>query len=198
MNVIFKSLIDPKGKFGIWGIASLVVLGVLLMVLPGLFFKEPRESPLYGEQLTKANYTGNEGYGAFSLLALENQLAQQAEDILNQGAGFGKVSVAITLEAGPEQDFARNIQNQESVVEEKDTGGGMKITSEAQEQVEYVFAQGRGEPLVLREKSAQIKGVLVMAEGAADSTIKQQLSEAIQSLFALPAHRVMVLPMKGR
>lgn len=197
MNELFKSLVDPTGKFKIWGIAFLVVLGILLMILPGLFSKEQRERSLSVEQ-QQAKITDGVEYGAHFLFELEKQLAEQAEEILNQGDGFGKVRVAVTLEAGPEQDFARNIQNQESVVEEKDTGGGTKITSEVQEQVEYVFAQGRGEPLILREKSAQIKGVLVMAEGASDSAIKQQLSEAIQALFALPAHRVMILPMKGR
>ncbi len=197
MNEFFKSLVDPKGKFKLWGIAFLVLLGILLMILPGLFLQEPRDKPLSGEQ-QQIKLTDSVEYGASFLLELEKQLAEQAEEILNQGDGFGKVRVAVTLEAGPEQDIARNIQNQESVVEEKDSGGGTKVTSEVQEQVEYVFAQGRDEPLILREKSAEIKGVLVMAEGASDSVIKQQLSKAIQALFALPAHRVMILPMKGR
>ena len=36
-----------------------------------------------------------------------------------------------------------------------------------------------------------------MAEGAVNPEIKRLLSEAMQSLFALPAHRVMILPRKA-
>ncbi|HHZ17266.1 MAG TPA: hypothetical protein PLJ33_01965 [Peptococcaceae bacterium] len=195
MNENWKALFNVKGKYGVWGIAAFIVLGILLMVVPG-FLLEPKGNPPGGQ--ARQHPGEREQLADDSLLQLEEQYARQAEKILNQGAHFGKVSVAVTLEAGPEQDFARNIQNRQSVVEESDPGGAQRITSESQEEVEYVFAQGRGDPLVLREKSAQIKGVLVIAEGAADSAIKHQLSEAVQSLFDLPAHRVMILPMKGR
>lgn len=196
MNGLYWSILDPKGKYGIWGILCLVLVGILLMVLPGYLLGEKKEITLSDQPQEKRAESSQPTL--YSLLELEKQFARQAEEILNQGAGFGKVSVAVTLEAGPEQDLARNVQNQVSVVEEQDTGGGKRVTSETQEEVEYVFAQGGGTPLVLREKNAQIKGVLVMAEGAVNPEMKRLLSEAMQSLFALPAHRVMILPMKGR
>jgi len=196
MNGLYWSIFDPKGKYGIWGIFCLVLVGILLMVLPGFLLGEKEESPLSAQAEMKRDASAEPAL--YSLLELEKQIARQAEEILNQGEGFGKVSVAITLESGPEQDLARNVQKQASVVEEQDTGGGKRVTSETQEEVEYVFAQGGGTPLVLREKNVQIKGVLVMAEGAVNPEIKRFLSEAMQSLFALPAHRVMILPMKGR
>jgi stage III sporulation protein AG len=195
MNGLYWSIFDPKGKYGIWGIICLVLVGILLMVLPGFLFGEKNGSPLSEQAETKGAESAEPAL--YSLLELEKQIARQAEEILKQGDGFGKVSVAITLEAGPEQDLARNVQKQTSLVEEQDTGGGKRVTSETQEEVEYVFAHG-GTPLVLREKNVHIKGVLVMAEGAVKPEIKRLLSEAMQSLFALPAHRVMILPMKGR
>jgi stage III sporulation protein AG len=196
MNELYWSFFDPKGKYGIWGIFCLVLVGILLMVLPGFLFGEKKERPLSDQSQKKLAESAE--LNLTPLLELEKQFARQAEEILNQGEGFGKVSVAVTLEAGPEQDLARNVQNQVSVVEEQDAGGGKRVTSETQEEVKYVIAQGGETPLVLREKNAQIKGVLVMAEGAVNPEIKRLLSEAMQSLFALPAHRVMILPMKGR
>ena len=76
----------------------------------------------------------------------------------------------------------------------KDTQGGVRVTTEIDEQTEYVLVQSRNEPLVLKEKAPEIKGVLVVVEGANDVELKIQLSRAVQSLFDLPAHKIMILP----
>lgn len=202
MKEFYKSLLNPQGKFGIWGIAALIFLGIFLMVVPGLFLgKEDKQG--FGDkqgaiyEQKEANYE-KPGSISSSLVSLEESLARQAQNILSQVAGVGNVSVSVTLAAGPEQDFARNKSNQQSTIEEKDTGGGMRITGESNEKTEFVFAQGRGEPLLIKEKGSEIKGVLVVAEGAKDVEIKVQLSKAVRSLFDLPAHRVLILPKESR
>ena len=139
----YQTLLNPKGKLGIWGIVTVILVGILLMVVPGLFWNNT-EAALPKEQLREITEFG-----------LEETLSKQAEKILSQVQGFGIVSV-------------------------------------------FVFAQGKNDSFILKEKEAQIKGVLVVAEGAGNAAIKGQLSKTVQSLFALPAHRVMILPMKGR
>ena len=99
----------------------------------GFLFGEKKERPLFDQSQKKLAESAE--LNLTPLLELEKQFARQAEEILNQGEGFGKVSVAVTLEAGPEQDLARNVQNQVSVVEEQDAGGGKRVTSETQEEV---------------------------------------------------------------
>jgi len=139
----YQALLDPKGKLGIWGIATVILVGILLMIVPG-FLGGNAETALPREQLREIKEFG-----------LEEALSKQAEEILSQVQGIGSVAV-------------------------------------------FVFAQGRSDPIILKEKEPQIKGVLVVAEGAGNVAIKGQLSKTVQSLFALPAHRVMILPMKGR
>lgn len=139
----YQALLDPKGKLGIWGIATVILVGILLMIVPG-FLGGNAETALPREQLREIKEFG-----------LEEALSKQAEEILSQVQGIGNVAV-------------------------------------------FVFAQGRSDPIILKEKEPQIKGVLVVAEGAGNVAIKGQLSKTVQSLFALPAHRVMILPMKGR
>lgn len=194
MPEFYKLLFDPKGKFGIWGIVVLIILGISLMVVPGMFLgKKEKVSSI--ERLRETN----ENIGTTSsLISLEESLAKQVTDILRQVEGVGRVSVAVSLAAGPEQDYACNAANQKSTIEEKATDGGVRVTTEVNEKTEYVLVQGRNEPLILKEKSPQIKGVLVVAEGAYDADIKIQLSRAVQSLFDLPAHRIMILPKEGR
>ncbi|MGI6589001.1 MAG: hypothetical protein ACOX2N_09655 [Peptococcia bacterium] len=195
MKNFYKSLLDPKGKLGIGGIVVLIILGISLMVVPGMFLGKtekdlPPETPKEINDKTSNNSS--------VLVSLEESLARQATNILSEVEGVGRVSVAVSLAAGPEQDYACNRTNQKSTIEEKAMDGGIRETTEFNEKTEYVLVQGRSEPLLLKEKSPQIKGVLVVAEGAHDAEIKIQLSRAIQSLFDLPAHRIIILPKEGR
>jgi stage III sporulation protein AG len=192
MNEFYKSIFNPKGKFGVWGIVILIILGISLMIVPGMFLDDknervvPEERP--PESMESMRPTGS------SLISLEEALARQITDILSQVEGVGHISVAVSLAAGQEQDYARNVNNQKAVVEEKDTQGGVRVTTETDEQTEYVLVQSRNEPLVLKEKAPEIKGVLVVAEGAKDVEMKIQLSKAVQTLLDLPAHKIMILP----
>jgi stage III sporulation protein AG len=199
MKEFYKTLLNPQGKFGIWGIAALICIGIALMVLPGLFLGEEEQLGL-GEEMDGVyeRETSNVAGSSASLLSMEETLAKQAQSILSQVDGVGVVAVSVTLATGAEHDLACNGTSRKSVIEEKDSGGGTRITTESDEQMEYVLTQGRGEPLILKEKAPEIKGVLVVAEGAKDVQIKIQLSRAVQSLFDLPAHRVMILPKESR
>ncbi|MDD2400702.1 MAG: hypothetical protein PHI90_08940 [Clostridia bacterium] len=195
MKEIYKSLLDPKGKFGMWGIVAIIIIGVTLMVLPSLFIKET-EYPIQ-EQADKS-LSEDIDVTVNSLVNIENSLAKRATSILSQIEGVGNVSVFITMASGPEHDYAKNITNQKSTIEEQDSGGGTRITNETDEKSEFVFTQGQGEPLILKEKGAQVKGILVVADGAKDVSIKATLSRAVQSMFDLPAHKVTILPKESR
>lgn len=192
MNEFYKTLLNPRGKYGFWGIGLMVLLGVALITVPGLFLQKSK--PV----LPPAEVSGRPEYSGYSLSQLENSLAQQVSQILSQVQGAGKVVVTVTLEAGPEQQFAQNITDDRSTIEEKDATGGTRTTITVNSRAEVVLAQGRGDPLVAKEIGPKIKGVLVVAEGAGDGEIKSRLGHAVQALLNLPAHRVMVLPKESR
>lgn len=191
MNELYKALINPRGKYGYWGIAAMIMLGIALMVVPGLFLDSDQPARPPAEINEKA------GTGNYSLAQLEAVIAQQVSSILSQVEGAGKVAVSISLDAGPEQSYAHNTAVITSTVEEKDNKGGVRLTTETNNKTEMVLAQGKGEPLLLKEMGPRIKGVLVVAEGAKDAELKGRLSRAVQAMLDLPAHRVMVLPKKA-
>jgi stage III sporulation protein AG len=197
MQELSKNILNPKGKYGIWGIAALVILGVALMIVPGLFLEKKT-----GNLSTGNSSAGNIGVTAInsvsSLNQAEKDLAGEITGILSQVEGAGKVAVSVTLETGPEQDYATNTSDDKSTVEEKDGGGGSRITTGNNQKTEVVFAQGQGEALVVKEIAPKIKGVLVVAEGARDAGIREKISKAVQTMLNLPAYRVMVLPKEGK
>lgn len=192
MNELYKTLLNPKGKYGYWGIGIMVLLGIVLMVVPGIFFKE-RD---YVQPQVITEYKGT--VSSSTLAALENTLAGELGEILSQVQGAGKVAVSVSLESGPEQNYALNTTTDKSTVEERDSGGGARVTTGLNNKAEVVFAQNGSSPLIVKETAPVIKGVLVVAEGAKDSEIKAKLSRAVQTVLNLPAHRVVVLPKEGR
>lgn len=192
MNEFYKTLLNPKGKFGIWGVVLLVFLGISLLVLPQLFLGEGgsgRQPGQIPEPVSDVSHP---------LSGLEKEIARQAVLILSQVEGAGTVTVAVSLEEGIEQEFAQNRTDDKSVIEEKDAGGGTRLTTTENKRVETVFAQGGGEPLLVKELGPAIKGVLVVAEGAKDGEVRFRLTRAVQAMLSVPAHRVLVLPKESR
>lgn len=126
---------------------------------------------------------------------LEGKLANK----LSQIQGVGAVIVTITLETGPQQEYAKNIVQESRVVQEKDNAGGTRQTTEikANEQVLMSRESGTDRPVVAREYKPQIRGVLVVAEGASDSRVKAQLTRAVETGLGVPSYKIMVLPQKG-
>lgn len=194
MSEFYKTLINPKGKFGIWGILFMVLLGIALMLTPALFLGN-QSSTLELPPQVIGQEKSNSGY---SLGQLESSISQQISQILGQVDGAGMVSVSVSIESGPQQDYAQNVTEDSKIVEERDSGGGTRITTDRNSKAQYVFSQNQSEPLVLKEVAPKINGILVVAEGAGDGEIKAKLSKAVQSLLNLPAHRVMVLPKESR
>lgn len=125
---------------------------------------------------------------------LEGKLANK----LSQIQGVGDVMVNITLETGPQQEYAKNTVRENRVVQEKDNTGGTRQTTEAKDNEQILMSRESGvdRPVVAREVKPQIKGVLVIAEGANDSHIKAQLIRAVEAGLGIPNYKITVLPQK--
>lgn len=125
---------------------------------------------------------------------LEGKLANK----LSQIQGVGTVMVTITLESGPQQEYAKNTVRESRLTQEKDNNGGTRVTTETKENDQILISRetGADRPVIAREIKPQIKGVLVVAEGAADSQIKAHLMRAVESALGTPSYKITVLPQK--
>lgn len=122
---------------------------------------------------------------------LENELSS----ILAKIQGAGRVSVMITLKSGKEIIPAKDESVSDKVTNEKDTSGGTRTIDEKTTDDEVVFTTAQGgnsKPLVVKEINPEVKGVIVVAEGAKDSKVKLMISQAVQTVLDVPAYRVTV------
>lgn len=123
--------------------------------------------------------------------ALEQQLAAT----LSQVRGAGQVLVQLSLEGGNKFTYATNQQEEVRSTEEKASAGTVRVSEDKRVEVQLVMArEGSSEhPVLVDENLPTVRGVLVVAEGAANPLTKEELSQAVQVLLGLPAHKVKVL-----
>ncbi|EAX47919.1 hypothetical protein TcarDRAFT_1608 [Thermosinus carboxydivorans Nor1] len=128
----------------------------------------------------------------------EEALEAKMANLLSQVKGAGAVSVSITLENGGVQEHAKNIVKETKVIQEKDTAGGTRVTTETRENEQILLSKegGADRPVMVRETKPVIKGVLVIADGAYDSSVKANLTKAVEAGLGVPAYKITVLPQR--
>lgn len=123
------------------------------------------------------------------------EMEAKAESLLSGVNGAGQVKVMITLRASSEQVVEKDMPVTRSQTSEQDSQGGSRMVSEFATEDATVYRKGNGyeEPYVIKTLSPSVEGVVVVAEGAGNGEVSKNLSEAVQILFGVEAHRVKVL-----
>lgn len=159
----------------------LVCLGLLALIWPASSGQNSAERP---------------GTGLESLDPSQgsSQMSKEVASILAKIKGAGKVDVSITLASGGQKTYATNIRhdNRES---QENNGQGSK-TSLEQSNTEDI-AVSSGNPLLVEEKTPEILGVLVVADGARLPDLREKITNATATLLSIPVHKVQVMPREG-
>jgi stage III sporulation protein AG len=167
------------------------LLGIMLLLIGGVyepFAEKPQQyAPI---ETAKVTPTVSRGY--------EEALESKLSNLLAQVKGAGAVSVNITLETGGLQEPAKNITKETKTVQEKDNAGGIRTTTETKESEQVLLSKENGadRPVMVREYKPVIKGVLIVSEGAYDSTVKANLTKAVESGLGIPPYKITVLPQR--
>ncbi len=141
-----------------------------------------------------------EGSPEEALVAYQQYLSGQLEAILSRVRGSGGVHVAVMLEFGPTFTYHDDVDTTESETEEEDAEGGTRSAKEQQQSSILAVlrkASGDEKPVLRRIDAGEVRGILVVAEGAGDLRIKAQLRDAVSTLMNIPAYKVTVLPAEG-
>lgn len=124
-------------------------------------------------------------------------LERQLEEILSEMAGVGKARVMITLEASEELVVEKDEPLKRANTNENDSAGGSRIISEVDsaENTVYRTTGSDSEPYVIQTISPRVEGVVVVAQGAGSGTVNKCITEMVQALFGIEAHKVKVVKM---
>ena len=110
--------------------------------------------------------------------------------------GVGKVKVLVSYNSSLIKEFARDESVTQRTSKDSDKEGGTRETVEVTENNRLVLVGNTGALIVVEERP-QIAGVLIIAEGASDPKVKEQIFEAVKTLLNIQPARINVAPMGG-
>lgn len=174
----------------------IVIIGVIIIIAGGTFFKS---SPKKVEDDKSIEKEAVETGGKVTSADEKDETEKKIENVLTQIDGAGKVNVLITYCSGKEIIPAYDSKTNENDVQEKDSGGGTRNTRQNNAENQIVFEEGQSgtkRPIILKELQPVVKGVVVVADGADEGSVKDNLLRAVQALLDVPIHRIQVFPRK--
>ena len=138
-----------------------------------------------------------------ALFSYEHELEARLEHILGEMEGVTSVDVMITLSSTAEKVLEKSVQLEENKQEiEKGSGESAEksVNSQINKSSEALLtgSSSGGVPYVLKEISPSIQGVIVAAQGDITQTKISEISEAVQALFGIDAHKVKVIEKKSQ
>lgn len=128
------------------------------------------------------------------LYAYASYLEASLEEMLSTMDGVGKVRVMITLENLGETVIEKDKNTTRNSTTEVDSAGGSRNTTDFSDVEETVYG-GDDIPCVTKKLTPAVRGVIVSAQGGGDERTAENISEAIQALFGIEAHKIKIVKM---
>ncbi|NIK67603.1 stage III sporulation protein AG [Paenibacillus sp. BK720] len=130
--------------------------------------------------------------------AIEGPLENRLKEILEKIVGVGSVDVLVTIDSTEEIEVARTDQESQSITDEIDRNGGKRHITAINKDGQVVIAEVAGDqkPIVTKTINPSIRGVLIVAKGAENLTVRRLIIDAVEKGVNVPANRISVAPSK--
>ena len=189
-----------KKKLTKENMAILALLGILLMVIALPVKKtenagdETGLSDTGSDTMNTSETEKDDGDGSYTQ-EVENRL----EALLSSMDGVGEVKVMVTLSSSVEQVVEKDVPYSMDTTKETDSAGGSRdvVNSKQEETTVYVTDQaGNKTPYISKTLEPAIEGVTVVAQGGGNAVVQKNITDVIQALFGVEAHKIKVVKMK--
>lgn len=198
---LFKKFMDKLQK----GERKKLIENTVVIAIIGIIILIASSSLLGGSK--KNNTTANSSTAAVSgntstvsaRISEEEKLEQRMKEILEQINGAGKVDIMVTFSTESEIVPAYDTKKSESKTSEKDSSGGTRDITQSNSDSSVVFedsGSGAKSPVILKSLLPEIKGVVVVADGASRAEVKERITMAVQVLMDIPIHKIQVIERK--
>lgn len=178
------------------GVNEKIVVGLIMLIIVAAIFIFTEQENKAENSLKQAAPAAAVSGESSEIFALEKNLEDKIAASLEKMQGVGKVKVLVNYDSGVRKEYARDESITRRNSKETDKEGGTRETVEVTENNRLVIA-GNTEALVVVEERPQVTGVLVIAEGANDPKVKENIFEAVKTLLNIQPTRINVAPMGG-
>lgn len=125
---------------------------------------------------------------------------KKLEDALKDVDGAGKVKVLINLKESEQKIVEKDGPEEYSETTEADAAGGNRKIGESRVEKNTIYTEddrGRNVPYVIMTIAPTVEGVVVIAQGAGQQSVQENIIEAIQVLFDIDANKIKIVKMKN-
>ena len=140
--------------------------------------------------------SGAQGGHTTSMEAYEEYLERRLSSALEYVEGVGRAEVVITLKSSGQRVVEKDQSSSSQSSSEEDQNGGTRETQNRSSDKTSVYTKGSDgsqTPYISKEMTPEIEGVLVIAEGGENAVVIQNITEAIQALFGVEAHKIKIM-----
>jgi stage III sporulation protein AG len=147
---------------------------------------------------TKPTFGGGSSKEKTTFSDYEHEYEAELREILQKIVGVGVVEVLVTIDSTEEVQLDKNVKDTQQVTSENDHNGATRHITDVTRSGESVLYQSSGDqnPYVLKYTKPKIRGVVVVANGAENLTVKKLLLEAVERGLDVPSNRISILPRK--
>jgi stage III sporulation protein AG len=130
--------------------------------------------------------------------SIEQPLENRLKDILEKIVGVGTVDVLVSVESTEETVFSVNKQQSQQTTEEIDKNGGRRHMTSVTDNGTIVLYEQSGDqkPIITKKIKPRISGILIVAKGAENPTVKKLILDAVEKGINVPINRISIVPRK--
>lgn len=188
----WKSLLKNKNNLLIMVLVGVLFLVINLPVTENDSKSEQTDSTsdIMNEQTSSGEEDSLQEYCAY--------LEEKLEKTLTRIEGAGQVEVMISLKSSEERIVEKDQSVTSSGTEEADSQGGTRSISNYESNENTVFSSegSDSQPYVVKVLQPEVEGIMIIAEGAGSGNVSKNISDALQALFGIEAHKIKVVKME--
>jgi len=183
---------NKKGGRGIENLVIILILGVIIIIVASTFLSDGEKTKDKPKEVETIAFLSNSATDEL------REFEKRLEQILSEIEGAGTVKVMVTWNSDGEVVHAYNVTEESTVREEQDGSERTGKTDERKLQRELAFMDGSNGrvPVVTQKIRPDVKGVVVVADGAGSTAVRQDIINAVEALLGIPRHRIQVLKRK--
>lgn len=168
-------------------IGTIVMVGIVFATAP---LKKEATEPTFGDEA--ASVVSDKV--SMDELSYEESLEKKLSEILAALEGAGETKVMVTTRTTDEQVLAQEVIQIVEKKDETDVSGKTRTDSKEDTKTKVVMKNG-STPFIVKKNRPQIEGVLVLAEGADNVTVRNAIIQAVASVLNVPVHKIAVFKM---
>jgi stage III sporulation protein AG len=176
-------------------------IGAALMIMNSfLTYKqvEPSAQDPNPPPQTEEAWSGSVSSSGSVFAVIEHSMETRLKEILEKIVGVGTVDVLVTVDSTEEIVVEKEGQDSQQVTDENDPNGGRRhITSITKDgRVVLYEVSGDQKPIVTKTINPRIRGILIVAKGAENATVRRLIVNAVEKGINVQVNRISVVPSK--